>query len=157
MKGLSNYELLGIWETHMHKTCIERSLYLLSLLYEKDVSTIAGMSIGNRDAGLLQFRNDIFGSKLINVSTCPDCSTRIEWESDIKELMLQAGNPDTDNKVLRLEQEDYIVDFRLPDSFDILEASENKAVAEDPATFISNCIISAQKVGKEINTGFLII
>ena len=137
----------------MRKTLIERSLYLLSILYDKDVSFIAGMPVGDRDAGLLKFRNDIFGSRLINVTTCPDCSTRIEWESDIKDFMLQAGHPDEKNRVLRLEKEDYTVDFRLPDSFDILEAMENQAVAEDPALFVSNCIISVRKDGEAVNAG----
>lgn len=136
----------------MHEPVIERSLYLLSELYDKDIGSIAGMTIGERDAGLMQFREWIFGPRLINVSRCPYCSALMEWESDIKDLMLQEGNPGKLPKIMHFEKEGLKVDFRLPNSFDIMEASSDPLINAEPSKFISKCILNVRKDGKDMDS-----
>jgi hypothetical protein len=40
-----------------------------------------------------------------------------------------------------MEEDGYMVDFRLPNSLDILEAMYNKEIATDPAKLLSRCIL----------------
>ena len=133
----------------MQKTVVERSLYLLSAVYEKDINVIAGLSVGQRDAGLLQFREWIFGPRLLNVSRCPNCSTPIEWESDVRDLLLQQLDPDSDAKIINLEKGRLNIEFRLPNSLDIMEAFSDPELAGDPVKFLSNCIIRVRDNARE--------
>jgi endogenous inhibitor of DNA gyrase (YacG/DUF329 family) len=107
------------------------------------------MSIGERDARLLKFREWIFGSRLINVSQCPHCATPIEWETDIKDIRLQEVLPEVSAKTLQLETDGFNIDFRLPNSFDIMEVFSNPALAADPAKFVTGCILSVRHKDKE--------
>jgi hypothetical protein len=149
MKRLTAHELLSIWETCLPYPVIERSLHLLSVLYDSDVNAMARMSIGERDARLLKFREWIFGSKLINVSRCPYCTTPIEWETEIKNIRLQDVIPETPVKVLKLEKDGFKIDFRLPNSLDILGAVADPALAADPSRFIAGCILSVEHGRKD--------
>jgi hypothetical protein len=144
MKRLSPREMLQIWESRLQFPVMERSLHLLSVLYDTDVETIGKLSIGERDARLLTFREWIFGPKLMNVSQCPQCSTRIEWETDIRDIRLQASEEGQANKVLLLEEDGYKVAFRLPNSLDILACLNSPAKAGDPSVLISRCILEIQ-------------
>ena len=141
MKRLTTIELLDIWETYMHLSVIERSLYLLSTVYAADVSTIAMMSIGERDARLLEFRKWIFGSRLINMSYCPQCAEPIEWETDIEDIRLQEVLPESPTRILELEEDGFKIEFRLPNSYDMLAAVSNP----DGAKLMSRCILKIKQ------------
>ncbi len=142
MKRLSPHELLNVWESGMQNPAIERSLLLLGVLYDSDRESIGRLSIGERDARLLAFREWIFGPKLVNISQCPVCNTRIEWETDTRDIRLQPVESEPQDKVFQLEEDGYRVDFRLPNSLDMLEAMHNRQLAVDPAKFLSRCILS---------------
>lgn len=133
--------MLSIWESRMQYPAIERSLYLLSALYNTDVETVGRLSIGERDARLLSFRQWIFGPKLMNVSQCPNCKTSIEWETDIRDILLQSVKTGATEKTLHMEEDGYQVDFRLPNSFDIMEAMNNKQSGSHSAKLLSGCIL----------------
>lgn len=149
MKRLSTIELLGIWETYRHHSVLERSLYLLSAIYLTDVSTVAKMSIGDRDASLLNFREWIFGSRFINIANCPHCAAAIEWETDIEDLKLQEVLPGTATKILKMEEEGFKIDFRLPNSYDMIQVISNPAIAGDPSKIIAGCILHVEQDQKE--------
>jgi len=149
MKRLSAHELLSIWENCLPYPVLERSLYLLSVLYDTDMDTVAKMSIGERDTRLLQFREWIFGPRLINVSQCPYCSTPIEWETNINDIRLQEVTAEVSVKTLKLETDGFNIDFRLPNSSDIMMAISNPGLAADPVKIVSGCILSVLHHGKE--------
>jgi len=144
MKRLSAQEMLVIWESRMQYPAIERSLHLLSVLYNTDVETIGRLSIGERDARLIKFREWIFGANLMNVSHCPKCKTSVEWETDIRDILLQSVETEATVKTLHLEEEGYQVAFRLPNSFDIIEVLNNKQLDYDPVRLLSRCVLNIQ-------------
>lgn len=133
----------------MHHSVLEKSLYLLSAVYTTDVNTVAKLSIGDRDARLLNFREWIFGSRFINMAQCPHCATPIEWETNVEDLRLQEALPGTDMRILRLEEGGYKIDFRLPNSYDMIQALSNPDIADDPAKIISGCILNVDHGQKE--------
>ena len=72
MRALKAMELLTVWERGLNQTLLERVLALLIAACPKiDSETIAGLSIGERDARLLQLREWMFGSHLVNTAQCP--------------------------------------------------------------------------------------
>lgn len=136
--------MLHIWEATLQYPVIERSLHLLGILYGTDADTAGKLSIGERDARLLSFREWIFGPKLMNVSQCPGCGTRIEWETDIRDIRLQQVETASSIKVLQLEEEGYTIDFRLPNSLDMMEAIHTREISGATANILSRCILHIQ-------------
>lgn len=155
MKRLSASQLLDIWENTVNSPEPDRSLYLLSVLYDTDISTVAAMSIGKRDTLLLKFRAWMFGSRLINTARCPVCNTPVEWEMATKDILLQEVMPVADEKVLKLKADGYEIDFRLPNSLDIIDALSDSTLAADPDRFTARCILKIKHERKEIGSDML--
>src|SRR6188474_3118704 len=106
---------------------LDKTLGLLAMACSaNDPRDIGHLSIGERDARLLQLREWTFGQRLQNVTTCPQCNESIEWESDLKDLYLQPILPGLSVKTFVLEKDPFHIRYRLPDSFDMLKAVSNK-------------------------------
>src|SRR2546430_1915165 len=79
MRPLSVSELLAVWERGWSARPFERALALLSAATpECSPATLAGVSLGRRDASLLQLREWVFGPDLALVATCPHCGQSLE-------------------------------------------------------------------------------
>lgn len=140
MKMLSPIELLDIRDACLHLSPLDKSLYLLGILYETNSSNIAQLSVGERDARLLAFRKSIFGARLINMAHCPHCNGIVEWEASVDDMRLQDITPDGQAKILRLESNGYTIHFRLPNSDDIIKAI-SRGSSIDASAFISSCVL----------------
>jgi hypothetical protein len=141
MRPLTTAELLLVWETGLQQSPLERSLHLLGKACAiADVNEVASMSIGERDARLLQLRGWVFGRQLLNVAHCPRCNERVEWESRIDELQLQPL-PEQTPRQLQLELEGYRVRFRLPDSHDMHRLLHDPFLRAQPRQILLSCIL----------------
>jgi len=149
MKRIGAAELLDIRDRCMHLPLMNKSLYLLSRLYETDTGTIAELSIGERDTRLLHFRKWIFGPRLVNIAACPVCGGKAEWETAVDDILLQQIDPGTAPKIFNLETAGYSIDFRLPNSNDIQKAISDKQMATDASAFISSCILDIRHKRKK--------
>ena len=141
MRPLTTAELLLVWETGLQQPPLERSLHLLGKACAiADVNEVASMSIGERDARLLQLRGWMFGGQLLNVAHCPQCNERVEWESRVDELQLQ---PAQAGRQLQLEQEGYLVRFRLPNSHDMHRLLHDPFLRTQPRQILLSCILES--------------
>src|SRR6185503_1123083 len=118
MKPLNAPELLRVWEESLHQPLLEKSIGLLSKACpNEEAGEMEQLSIGERDARLLQLREWLFGPTLRNLSSCPQCAEVVEWESSTTSIRLQAIN--TGIKNYQLEKDEYTIQFRLPNSLDM--------------------------------------
>src|SRR4051812_44857224 len=90
MRALTTPELLQVWELGLQRSRVDRALTLLYIACSKDDGDPATLSIGQCDARLLQLREWMFGSKLLNTANCPACRQKVEWENNVKDFMLQS-------------------------------------------------------------------
>lgn len=141
MKRINAEELLDIRDRCMHFTLMNKSLYLLSRLYDNDIGAMAKLSIGERDARLLHFRKWIFGPRLINFAVCPSCNGKVEWEAAVDDILLQEIDLGPGPKIFNVKKEGYSIDFRLPDSNDIQRAIVDKLGSSDASAIVSACIL----------------
>jgi hypothetical protein len=126
------------WETGLQQSLLERSLGLLATACAADPDQIAALSIGERDARLLQLREWLFGPRLMNMAYCPHCAEQVEWESSVQQLRLQPCMQ-SDTAVSRsLETSGYIIQYRLPNTGDICAAYTNAAA------LLQRCILEVQ-------------
>lgn len=120
MQAIKDAELLELWEIASSRSPLEKSL--LTLAYacpEFDAGQLAALSIGVRDAHLLQLRELMFGKRLHNVANCPACAQKVEWEMETDGLKMQqaaAGAPET----IEWQSGDQTLHFRAPNSADLL-------------------------------------
>lgn len=150
MRPLAAFELLNVWESGLSQPLVQKTLNLLSAACpELDFDSLASLSIGERDARLLLLREWMFGPRLKNMANCPKCSGRIEWENDIADIRVQHISHGESTKKFTLEQDEFSILFRLPNSLDILSFDDEGAEGADPAKLLANCIIRAQSNGKD--------
>lgn len=148
MKPLTAAELLTIWEQEMNRPLLPKTLHLLSAACPGlDINAVAALSIGERDSRLLQLRQQLFGTHLVNMAQCPQCSERIEWEGDTRELCLPSKQPQNSNGVFDVEVDDFSITFRLPNSTDIYQALEAGTGPAAMAKLHALCILDMRRGG----------
>jgi hypothetical protein len=149
MRPLKAMELLTVWERGLNQTLLERVLTLLTAACpEIDSEAIAELSIGERDARLLQLREWMFGSRLVNTAKCPQCAQRVEWENRIADIRILPSPITPSPAEFNLNVADYGLRFRLPTSMDIAVVINAPRGASTPQALLKRCIVSARYMGE---------
>ena len=143
MRTLNSIELLRVWEDGIHFTLTERSLQLLSIACGvPDLNQVADWSIGEREARLLQLREWMFGSRLLNKANCPKCGELLEWTTELEDIRLQVPQQQTLPQTFELDVEGTHINFRLPNSHDVFRAYNDPAYSKNPQKLIEECVIT---------------
>ena len=158
MKPLNAFELLNAWEHGLNQPLLYRALILIAAASpELDTDAVSKLSIGARDARLLQLREWMFGTQLLNTAQCPQCSEQVEWESKTTDLRVQAIDDTESLEDFSLKVDNYQARFRLPTSMDIaavLATLENDGNTGSTA-LVRRCIVSAEHDGKACDSSDL--
>jgi hypothetical protein len=89
MAMLDAAKLLDVWERGLQQPLQGKVFGLLEAALPKfDRGDLLGLSIGARDAFLLDLRAGLFGPVIEIVTACPDCGERLEAELDVTALRL---------------------------------------------------------------------
>jgi hypothetical protein len=155
MQPLSALELLETWERGWGLAPIHRALALLAAAFpEESHETLAWRSIGRRNALLLDVREWLFGRHVVSEAFCPACGERLELNFTTTELGSLANVEDSPDTLV-LQQGEYGVHFRLPNSLD-LEAMPG---VSDPATIrqllLQRCLVAAHYAGEAMEANQL--
>src|ERR1700760_709132 len=148
MRRLSAAELLSAWELALAQTPLARSLMLLSAATGEEPEQLARMSIGGRDALLLELRESVFGAQLASVTTCPECGERLEMTFDASEL-----RPSTDavqGEACAVGRAGFDVLFRLPNTLDLASLPAGAEVADARRVLLERCLLSARRGDDEV-------
>jgi len=139
--------MLNLWEQGLNQSLLQRALVIMAAAFpEMSADAIAQLSIGSRDARLLLLRQRLFGSKLVNNAVCPQCKERIEWEQDIADLIINVSDQPAAYQ-FSLDQEDYRLCFRLPNSLDMAELEDSSSESVALQRLLERCILSAENAG----------
>jgi hypothetical protein len=142
MRAPSAEILLDVWEAGFAQAPPERALALLAVACpETSRDALAGLSIGQRDAGLLTLRQNLWGPQMTAEVLCPVCRDRLELNLDVCDLLL--GGEAELNSALPLNVADYRLTFRLPTGRDLLEhcgQTENGGEGD----LLRRCLLSAK-------------
>ncbi|MFQ5603177.1 MAG: phage baseplate protein [bacterium] len=150
MRILNEQLLLQIWEAGQSQHPVDRALTVLQAAYpESTRAALAKWSKGQRDARLLQIRQQIFGSLIHGWITCESCQEKMEVTLQTDHLTLSAPEEE-DVEEHSFNQDGYETVFRLPNSFDLAEVAqcENQKSAEK---LLQNlCILWVKRDGKPV-------
>jgi len=144
MSTLSASELLMAWERGLGQRLTDRALTLLAASDRQNPpDTLAKLSIGRRDAGLLSLREKIFGPQLTGLADCPRCHQRLELSFKAADILSSSDAAASDEFSARVE--DWQVVFRLPNTDDLLAISECRDADAGRALLLRRCILSIEE------------
>jgi hypothetical protein len=139
MQSLSPEKILAVWEAGQQQHELDRALTLLATGPQGlGRDELADLTIGERDARLLQLRTLVLGPFATGFAECPQCGERVEFRIDIatlaqpKELAATPDEIDLDGTRIR---------FRLPTSHDLAEVVAAPDEAQGLRRLIERCVI----------------
>ncbi|MGN6360120.1 MAG: phage baseplate protein [Thermomicrobiales bacterium] len=138
MRALSALDLLTVWECGLDQPPAHQALALLAVAWpDESPIALAELSIGERDARLLTLREWLFGPSLTSVAGCPTCGEQLELAFSVADIRAE---PASDTARFQVRADGYVVDFRLPNSLDLLACAE--APDEDTArqALLTRCL-----------------
>jgi hypothetical protein len=147
--GFSVQELLEVWERGQAQPAVRRALVLLSIACpEAADQDLEELSVGQRDARLLELRERTFGSQLSGLVTCPGCDERLEAPLGVADVFPSAEAEEVEP--LSLVVSGYAVSFRLPNSSDLAAVQGLKDVAEIRHSLLCRCLQSVVRDHEQI-------
>jgi hypothetical protein len=162
MHPLSIPELLTVWERGLAELPYERALTILSVACpESSPAVLARLSIGCRDANLLQLREWAFGKELAIVAACPSCQQTLELTIPVAGLRASDGSvtSSTEKQEGDLEKPLMLRDHKLLD-YEVRYRSLNTddvagCVGLEPAAsrrkLLARCVTDARCQGKSVS------
>ena len=156
MRNLSAIDMLNVWEQGLNQPLLQRALILLAAACpEIQPDILAQLSIGQRDARLLQLREHLFGPYLINTADCPSCSERIEWESRVADFLIPRSESNAVTNEFEIDVDDYSLRFRLPNSLDIAAVANSEDPDQAQLHLLSRCLLKVEHSGASCSVDHL--
>lgn len=140
MRELSASEILGVWERGRGRTLPERALELLEVGGHPGPPEL--LSVGERDALLVELRELTFGPSLAAVIACPSCAELLEVELAAEDLREEGG--DAAGEPRDLELGGRRVRFRLPTAGDLVAVASAADVEEGCALLLERCLLEGE-------------
>jgi hypothetical protein len=137
--------LLTTWEQGLRSPLLYRAVLLLAAAYNEPQEQLATLAIGERNRRLLLLRQKLFGSKAEAVVACPICQERLEFTLPLSSF---TGEAPKHTESFSLCSGSYTMNFRLPNSLDLLALPRDIAKARD--FLLERCLIDVQHKGKKV-------
>ena len=141
-------ELLQAWERGVGRSITTRALLLLvAACPDASPHALAQLSIGRRDGVLLSLREALFGPHLACMADCPRCNERLELSLLVADMRAEPPRFLGGGASLALQVEGYDIEFRLPNSEDVLEleARQVRDVGAAKAALFARCVLSVRR------------
>lgn len=140
MRIPSDSELIAVWERCSGEHPVDRALTLLSACFGESPEELTILSVGSRDARLLEVYDGFFGSELNAFAECPVCGEGLEYSLDARSLVLSPRNA---NASLTLETGEMRLQLRLPDSSDLRALTGCNDVEDATQLLVKRCVVEA--------------
>lgn len=147
MVQVTTAELMTAWERGLSQSGARRLLTLLATAYpEVPEEQLLKLPVGRRDSLTLRLREALFGSQLTSLADCPFCSERLELVLDVADIRVTQKS--CAQEPLALQVEGVNLEFRLPDSRDLMLIETVNSVDEARRLLFERCLLSASRDGQ---------
>lgn len=159
MRPLSAHTIVRLWEWGQGRNLAERALGLLvAALPDRSRDELAALTLGRRDALLLDLRERTFGPALASYSECPECGQGLEFTARVGDLIVTsegaeiAENGETPDESepgeFELISGDYALRFRLPDSTDLMSVAACEDARAARVMLARRCLLGVRREGE---------
>jgi len=149
--------LLQAWEQLYGAAADARAVGLLQAVWpQADPGAWRSASLGTRDAALFRLHAALFGPQLQTLAQCPACGETLESQFDCAQFCGEAPPLPVAATALRLREQDWEIEFRLPSSDDVIalrDAPADPAVAV--AALLHRCVLRVRQGGRDASAGEL--
>ena len=146
----SNSDLIALWERGTGEHPVDRALMLLSVCCPSEPhEELARLSIGARDARLLEIYERLFGPALAAFAHCPACNEPLEYTLSTCELTASVSYP-IDPAPLTLDDGSLSLRLRLPNSLDLRAVSACTEPELAVKMLTECCIVEANLEGQPV-------
>jgi len=148
---LTAIDLLNLWERGLTNSLINRMLDLLATNYpELTFEQWKAMPLGLRDLRLLEIREVLFGPRLTCLTTCSKCSENLELGFDVAQLYVIPSDAKLAG-TYSISVDDCEVQFRLPNSSDLLQISSLPDITLARRSLFERCLLQATRAGNLVS------
>lgn len=148
--ALTTAALLDVWERGLSEKPLQRALSLLAAAHPAtSLAQLQELSIGQRDAQLIELREALFGSQLTCLVPCPQCGERLEITLDTTQLR---SLPAASGATHSLAAGGCEIQFRLPNSADMLLIANLPDPAHARQTLLERCVRQVARDGQPLAT-----
>jgi hypothetical protein len=139
--------LIEAWDAGVGQHPVDRALTIASCYTDLDRRQLAELSIGERDALLLEIRRLVAGDRLSGVCRCDACGEGNEFELDAAALPRPAAPPD---RVVTTTVGERSLRARLPNSFDLAAVIDESDEGEATRIIVKRCLIDDAPLDDEV-------
>lgn len=144
MACLSAGEILRVCETAAAQAPVERALTILAAATPGSArADLARLSIGERDARLLDVREATFGASATAATACVHCGERVEFTISL--AAVRASRPALAEG--ELEAAGLLLRYRPPNSEDVCAA---QASPDPRGALVARCLLEARRNGATV-------
>ena len=139
MRGLAAGELLSAWESGRGLGRLEQPVAALcAWMPERSPDEVARLPIGDREALLLQLHAATFGPYLQGIAHCPACGQAVEFTLAV-DVLPAVPDHDSSPAMRRLEKDGYVLEYRPPDTGDLVAVSSSHYASSARAQLVRRC------------------
>ncbi|MGB8340820.1 MAG: hypothetical protein WCE51_04455 [Chthoniobacterales bacterium] len=146
MQRLSAEKILAVWEAGRPQHALDRALTVLAAASPgASRAALADLSIGERDALLLQLRALSFGPHAEGFAECPRCAERVEFPLDTSTISPEgraSARPTIVPAHHEVEMNGSTIRFRLATSRDLAEVVAAPDSSQALRLLVERCILS---------------
>ncbi len=140
---LTPSDVLELWESGRDADPLGRATRVWHVVSGVPVADLERLPVGRRDRALLESRIATFGSAAPSFVECPACSQELEFELDLRDLVIDPPGPDAG--IHSLEHGDWTVEFRLPTIDDLARVAADGGGTTD---LLDRCVVSVELAGE---------
>ncbi|MCA2218010.1 T4 family baseplate hub assembly chaperone [Jidongwangia harbinensis] len=148
MPALSAPDLLDAWEHGLGRPPVEQALALtLAAIPGASLTAVAELTVGERDARLIDLWEQSFGSSVTATATCPSCAEDLELVFGVADLRTPPSPP---AQRLSISCAGYEMKLRQPTGRDLLACRRFGDFAATRAALFAACVVSARRGADEM-------
>ncbi|MFD9499209.1 hypothetical protein [Streptomyces sp. NPDC060035] len=141
-------ELLAAWETGLALDAAQRSLLLHRAARPgAGADELLSVPVGEREADLFALRRSLFGERLQVRVECGACGEAMEFDLDAGAL---GARPAVGDRLLRVAEDGWVVEFRLPTVAGLAAAGGASSPAEARRLLVTGCTVRALRDGEPV-------
>ena len=146
LTGSESTRLLALWERGLGRADGTRADVMLQMYGGMDA---APRTLGERNLRLLELHARLFGQQLDLLSHCPSCGAAAEFSLDSRALAARMPLV-CEGHSHEVEIEGHLIEFRLPDATDLVDASQVETEDAFVARLIERCVLGCTRDGARV-------
>src|SRR5690349_12316027 len=140
-------DLIAVWERGQSGAVTGRAQLLVEVLGPPHPA----LTVGQRDALLMDLRGELFGTAVAAFACCPGCGEKLEFDFDLGDV--RTAPPADPSAPLAVVHDGYLVRARPPTVGDLAAAERDPATARE--ALLARCVLDARRDGERISAGDL--